>query len=178
MIDPSLCLAILASERVRVHSIKNFNDAKLAHWKVCFVTQRPFKLRPRRNQVYSYYFCLMMEGSASGSIPLSNESGSRRSKNMWIRWIRIRIRNTVRNTVMRISLGTVAKSKIVSLERAVAVSGSLNESLGVDRTNRLSESLNISISAQVIHTLSGKSGSGSYFSGSGSGTFKSLKLTK
>jgi hypothetical protein len=79
---------------------------------------------------------------------------------------------------MRISLGTVAKSKIVSLERAVAVSGSLNESLGVDRTNRLSESLNISISAQVIHTLSGKSGSGSYFSGSGSGTFKSLKLTK
>jgi hypothetical protein len=43
----------------------------------------------------------------------------------------------------------------VSKERAVAVSGSLNESLGVDRTNRLSESLNISISAQVIHTFSG-----------------------
>jgi len=55
---------------------------------------------------------------------------------------------------MRVSLGTVAKRMRVSKERADAVSGSLNESLGVDRTNRLSESLNISISAQVIHTPS------------------------
>ncbi len=36
-----------------------------------------------RNQGFSYYFCMMMEGSGSG-----------RPKNMWIRWIRIRIRNT------------------------------------------------------------------------------------
>ena len=33
------------------------------------------------NQSFSYYFCLMIEGSG-------------RPKNMWIRWIRIRIRNT------------------------------------------------------------------------------------
>jgi hypothetical protein len=36
----------------------------------------------------------MIEGSGSGSIPLTNASGSRRPKNIWIRWIRIRIRNT------------------------------------------------------------------------------------
>jgi hypothetical protein len=47
-----------------------------------------------RNQGYSYYFCMMIEGSGSragcGSIPLTCGSGSGRSKNTWIRWIRIR----------------------------------------------------------------------------------------
>ena len=33
-------------------------------------------------------------GSGSGSIHLTNGSGSGRPKNTWIRWIRIRIRNT------------------------------------------------------------------------------------
>jgi hypothetical protein len=44
------------------------------------------------NQGFSYYFCMMIEGSeaGSGSIPLTNGSGSGRPKNMWIRWIRIR----------------------------------------------------------------------------------------
>jgi hypothetical protein len=44
----------------------------------------------RRNQGFSYYFCMMIEGSGSGS---------GRPKNMWIRWIRIRIqiRNTAKN---------------------------------------------------------------------------------
>ncbi len=32
------------------------------------------------NQGFSYYFCLMIEGSGSGSIPLTNRSGSRRPK--------------------------------------------------------------------------------------------------
>jgi hypothetical protein len=31
---------------------------------------------------------MMIEGSGSGSIPLTSESGSGRPKNMWIRWIR------------------------------------------------------------------------------------------
>ncbi len=48
-----------------------------------------------RNQGFSYFFCLVIEGSRSGSgagcIPLTDGSGSRRPKNMWIR---IRIRNT------------------------------------------------------------------------------------
>ncbi len=52
----------------------------------------------RRNQGFSYYFCMMIEGSGagSGSIPLTSGSGSGsgRPKNMWIRWIRLRIRNT------------------------------------------------------------------------------------
>jgi hypothetical protein len=59
-----------------------------------------------RNQGFSYYFCMMIEGSesgsragsGSGSIPLTSGSGSGfgRPKNMWIRWIRLRIR--IRNT--------------------------------------------------------------------------------
>jgi hypothetical protein len=48
-----------------------------------------------RNQGFSYYFCMMIEGSeagaGSGYIPLTSGSGSGRPKNMWIR---IRISNT------------------------------------------------------------------------------------
>ncbi len=44
----------------------------------------------RRNQGFSYYFSMMIEGSGSGSIPLTSGSGSWRPKNTWIRWIRIR----------------------------------------------------------------------------------------
>ncbi len=53
----------------------------------------------RRNQGFSYYFCMVIEGfgsgagAGSGSIPLTSGSGSGRPKNMWIR-LRIRIRNT------------------------------------------------------------------------------------
>ncbi len=43
-------------------------------------------LQNSRNQGFSYYFCMMIEGS--GSIPLTNGSGSGRPENMWIRWIR------------------------------------------------------------------------------------------
>jgi hypothetical protein len=53
----------------------------------------------RRNQGFSYNFCMMIEGSGSGCIPLTSGSGSGagsgRPKNMWLRWIRIR--NTGRN---------------------------------------------------------------------------------
>ncbi len=54
------------------------------------------KSQNRRNQGFSYYFCMMIEGSGSGSIRLTSGSGSGRLKNMWIRWVRIRIR--IRNT--------------------------------------------------------------------------------
>ncbi len=60
------------------------------------------KSQNSRNQGFPYYFCLMIEESGagsvarSGSIPLTTGSGSRRPKNTWIRWIRIRIRNTAR----------------------------------------------------------------------------------
>ncbi len=49
-----------------------------------------------RNQDFSYYFCSMIEGSRSGSIPLTNGSGWR--KNMRIRWIWIR--NTGKNELI------------------------------------------------------------------------------
>jgi hypothetical protein len=44
----------------------------------------------RRNQGFSSYFCMMIEGAGSGSIHLTSGSGSgsRRPKNMWIRWIK------------------------------------------------------------------------------------------
>ncbi len=60
-----------------------------------------------RIQGFSYYFCMMIEGSVSGSragsgsIPLTSGSGSWRPKNTWIRWIRIRIRNTAGNDIKR-----------------------------------------------------------------------------
>ncbi len=59
------------------------------------------KSQNSRNQGFSYYFCLMIEGSGSGSIPLTNGSGSgsRRPKNTWIQWTRIRIR--IRNTATK-----------------------------------------------------------------------------
>ncbi len=47
----------------------------------------------RRNQGFSYYFCVMIEGSGSGSILLTSGSGSGRPKKMWIR---------IRNTGLRI----------------------------------------------------------------------------
>jgi hypothetical protein len=43
-----------------------------------------------RNQCFSYYFCLMIEGS--GSVYLTNGSRSGRPKNLWLLRIRIRIR--------------------------------------------------------------------------------------
>jgi hypothetical protein len=53
-----------------------------------------------RNQCFSYYFCLMIEGLGSGSGSVTNGSGSGRPINIWILRIRIgiRIRNTVTNS--------------------------------------------------------------------------------
>jgi hypothetical protein len=52
-----------------------------------------------RNQGFSYYFCMMIEGS--GSIPLTSGSGSWRLKNTWIRWIRIRNTGKLENITSR-----------------------------------------------------------------------------
>ncbi len=45
-----------------------------------------------RNKGFPYYICLMIEGFRSRA-----GSGSGRPRNTWIRWIRIRIRNTGQN---------------------------------------------------------------------------------
>jgi hypothetical protein len=73
-----------------------------------------------KNQGFSYYFCMMKEGSGSGagsgsgSIPLTTVtigSGSGRPKNMWIRWIRIRIR--IRNTDIIPILSRVQEATLI-----------------------------------------------------------------
>jgi hypothetical protein len=73
--------------KVYLHHFLKIKKAKRSHKKA----KKSHK--KNRTQSFSYYFCLILEGS--GSIPLTcgSGSGSRRLKNMWIRWIRIRIRN-------------------------------------------------------------------------------------
>jgi len=63
------------------------------------VSKSKKKSQNRNYQGFPYLFLVLIEGfgPGSGSIPLTNGSGSRRPKNMWIRWIRIRIRNTDQN---------------------------------------------------------------------------------
>ncbi len=61
---------------------------------IIFQRKCPKESQNSRNQGFSYYFCMIIEGSGSGSIPII--SGSGRPKNMWIRWIRIRIRIRIR----------------------------------------------------------------------------------
>ncbi len=84
-------------------------------WRYIYITfQRlivQMELQNSRNQGYSYYFCLMIDGSGfrsesearSRSTPLTNGSGSRsgrpKAKPLWIRWIRIR--NTDFSTILR-----------------------------------------------------------------------------
>ncbi len=71
--------------------------------------------------VFSYYFCMIIEGSGSragsGSIPLTSGSGSGRPKNMLIRWIRIRIR--IRDPEHWLCVGTV--SCVVKLRCLVGI---------------------------------------------------------
>ncbi len=65
----------------------------ITFWRYIYIIFQRKKAKKKsqnsRNQGFSTYFCLMIEGS--GSIPLTNGSGSRMPKNMWIR---IRICNT------------------------------------------------------------------------------------
>jgi hypothetical protein len=84
--DPSIFITYLQDANKKLTFLKN----------IIFQTKKVKKKskNSRRNQGFSYYFCLMIEGSGSGagsiSIPLTNGSGSRsrRPKNMWIRFIR------------------------------------------------------------------------------------------
>ncbi len=68
------------------------------------------KSQNSKKQGFPYYFFLLIEGFGSGagsrSIHPTNGSGSGsgRPKNMWIRWIRILIRNTDRNENTNVSI--------------------------------------------------------------------------
>ncbi len=62
-------------------------------WRYIYIIFKRQKVQKKsqnnRNQGFSYYYCFMIEGTGSGSIPLTSGSESGRPKNMWIR-----IRNT------------------------------------------------------------------------------------
>ncbi len=75
------------------------------------------KSQNSRNPGFSYYFCLMIEGSVSGSLPRTTGSESRRPKN-----VRIRIRNTERHDI------NTAMPKARGLEQKSGPSGWLEES--------------------------------------------------
>ncbi len=49
------------------------------------------KLQNSWNQDFAYYFCLMMEGSGSEYVHLTNGSGSRRPKNILQHWLWLRL---------------------------------------------------------------------------------------
>jgi hypothetical protein len=63
-------------------------------------------------------------GSGSGSIPLTNGpvSGSRRPKNMWIWWIRIRIRNTGYKLLASCATGLIHNKSPASLVTITVIS--------------------------------------------------------
>ncbi len=60
----------------------------ITFWKYIYIIFQRYKSQKvsqnRRNQGFSYYFCMMIEGSGFGSIPLTSGSGSGRPKNRWV----------------------------------------------------------------------------------------------
>ncbi len=94
---PSRCQQTTNKKKVFLH---------ITFWRYFYIIFQRLKVKKKsqnsRNKGFSYYLCLMIEGSGSGSeagsilLTDGSGSGSRRSKK-WIRWIRIRIRNTDKN---------------------------------------------------------------------------------
>ncbi len=90
-VDPDLDLAFFVIDNKKTTVIKKKKFfLLLSFWRYIYIIFQK-KSQNNRNQGFSYYFCLTIEGS--GSIPLTNGSGSGRAKNMWIRWIRLWIQN-------------------------------------------------------------------------------------
>ncbi len=51
--------------------------------------------------MFSYYFCLVIEGSGSGAVSLTTGAGSRRPRNIQSQRIRIRMLIRIRNTGLK-----------------------------------------------------------------------------
>ncbi len=83
--DPSIFVIDLQDANNKTNFLFNFfclllfEDTFISYLKI----KSQKESQNSRNQGFSYYFCMMIEGS--GSIPLTNGSGSRRPKNLWIR---------------------------------------------------------------------------------------------
>ncbi len=79
----------------------------------------PHKSEKRRNQGFSYYFCLMIEGPGAGSVHVNNGSG--RPENIRIR-IRMRTRNTASHPPPLYEIATVVcRAKGQNFEKGVPV---------------------------------------------------------
>jgi hypothetical protein len=103
-LDPSIFITDLQDGNKKLIFLKVFlYITVLRYLYIIFKAKKAKIFHITVDQGYSYYICLMIEGSGSGagsgsrSIPLTNGSGSGRPKNTWVRLIRIRIR--IRNTV-------------------------------------------------------------------------------
>jgi hypothetical protein len=109
-VDPDPCLWLMDSDAdpdpaIFVNELQDANKKLIKKKLFClllfegtFTSFFKEKSQSSRNQVFSYHFTLVIEGTGSGSISMNNGSGSgsRRPKNIRIRWIRILIR--IRNT--------------------------------------------------------------------------------
>jgi hypothetical protein len=98
ILDPDPAIFVIDLQDISKKQIFEHNFLCLLLFEATFTSffkdkksKRVTKYRGIRNQGFSYYFCMMIEGSGSragsgsGSIPLTSGSGSGRPKNMWIR---------------------------------------------------------------------------------------------
>ncbi len=110
----------------------------ITFWRYIMIIFQRWKVQEKsqnsKNQGFSYYFCLMIEGSGSGSTPLTNGSGSGRPKNMWIR-------NTVECRGRYLLLESTAAGSRMMTQRCLAGS-CLSTSLLSRRTIHSSNSSN------------------------------------
>ncbi len=93
LMDPDLVIFVIDPQDANKKLIFVKELLLITFWRYIYIIfQRSQKeLQNSRNQGVSYYFCVMMEASGSGS---------RRHKNMWIR---IRIRNTESETYLHVT---------------------------------------------------------------------------
>ncbi len=84
--DPAPAIFVIDLQDANNKLIKKKVFLLITFWRyICIMFQRlkvQKKSQNSRNQGFSYYFCLLIEGSVS--IPLANGSGSGRPINMWI----------------------------------------------------------------------------------------------
>jgi hypothetical protein len=73
---------------------------------IIFQRKKVIRSQNRRNQGFSHYFCLMMEGSKAGSVPRTIGSGSGMPKN-------IRIRNTGRKAITSVIFDIIEAAVVV-----------------------------------------------------------------
>jgi hypothetical protein len=77
--------------------------------------------------MFSYYFCMMIDGSefragsGSGSTPLTSESVSGKPKQTWIRWTQIRIQNTELISTNNIILSLISFCEVTVSKKSLSI---------------------------------------------------------